>query len=262
MAEISIVIPAHERTRELERCLNSIRESRLRDCEIVLVCDTKNRAISNLAHQYLLDRDHYIMRGGKPGAAESRNVGLQAASGQRIVIFDDDDAFPGVGYQDYVDEALATPGHVLYADVLTIEEDRKRQIVLDKEPVRVPSSGMEFSQIYVKNFIYTQACIFPAEAVRGFWMDTHMRTFVDWEFLLAVASRTPFKASRRIGAHIYKDYVNEGMRHSTSDCMKNYELVLDYLYVYRRWAAPNEALTKLRSALMSSAGLGINQAYL
>jgi len=261
MIELSIIVPTHARPRELIRCLKSINSCQLRSYEVLLISDVNDLETSNIANQYLRDVDTYI-RGGEPGPAESRNLGLKIAAGLHILIFDDDDALPGSGYQDFVDAALSSPNEVCYGNVNFLKEDRTKEIVFPEPPVSHSVISNEFMNIYVKNFIYTQACIFPSEAVRNVQQDTHMRSFEDWEFLLAVASKANFKPVNLLGATIYKDYVNTGNRRSTTDAAKDFELVLDYLYVYRRWPAPNEKLKVMRSEMLDSQGMAVAKQFL
>jgi glycosyltransferase involved in cell wall biosynthesis len=262
MTELSIILPTHARPRELLRCLQSIQNCHLQNVEILLISDVNDQETADIARQHLRKEDSFVVRGGKPGPAESRNLGIQMAKGHHILIFDDDDALPNTGYHEFVNEALSIPNTVVYGNVEFLKEDRKADIIFPDPPVQHAVISQEFSQIYVKNFIYTQACIFPSEALRDVSQDTHMRSFEDWEFLLAVASRTKFKPINLLGATIYKDYVNTGNRRSTTDAAKDFELVLDYLYVYRRWPAPNDQLKTMRAEMLESQGLPIAKQYL
>ncbi|WP_198266398.1 glycosyltransferase family 2 protein [sulfur-oxidizing endosymbiont of Gigantopelta aegis] len=262
MIELSIIVPTHARPRELVRCLKSIQNCQLRSYEIILVADINDPKTSEIAGEYLRNCDYYVIRGGKPGPAESRNLGIKMASGHHILIFDDDDALPDSDYQAFVDAALSNPHDVIYGNVNFLKEDREKDIIFPDPPISHAVIANDFPNMYVKNFIYTQACIFPAEAIKQVSQDTHMRSFEDWEFLLAVASKTNFKPINLLGAIIYKDYINKGNRRSTTDAAKDFELVLDYLYVYRRWPAPNEKLKAMRSEMLESQGLTIAKQYL
>ncbi|QFY88666.1 glycosyltransferase family 2 protein [Magnetovirga frankeli] len=263
MIELSIIIPTHGgRTRELVRCLESVKNCNLRSYQIILVSDVHDQEISAVAEQYLGGKDYFIVRNGKPGPAESRNLALELVEGSRVLLLDDDDALPETGYQSFVDFALANPDKAVYGDVVIIKEDRKKGVLLPDPPERMPSTTYEFQSIYVKNFIYTPACLYPSHLIRGIKQDTHMRSFEDWEFVLSVISRVEFKPLDQVVAIVYKDYINVGNRRSTTEAARNFELVLDYLYVYRRWPAPTLDLKKKREDMLKSVGLDISAQFL
>ena len=259
---LSIILPTHARHRELTRCLHSIRTSGIENYEILLISDIHDHKTFEVAEQYLGENDKFIERGGIPGPAESRNLGLTLASGQWILIFDDDDQLPPIIYPDFYHDALAQPDVVTYGDVIIVEEDREKCVLLLDPPQRLTLTAMEFTQIYVKNFIFTQACLFPAYLLKEVRQDTHMRSLEDWDFLLAVASYATFKPSQHIGAIIYKDYVHQGSRRGTSVAANNFEVVLDYLYVCRRWPAPTEQLKAMRAAMLAQSGFIVAKEYL
>ena len=71
-----------------------------------------------------------------------------------------------------------------------------------------------------------------------------------------------FKPISKVGAIIYKDFVNLGNRRGSSEGARDFNVALDYLYVYRRWPAPNEDLKRQRANLLLSAGLTISADYL
>jgi glycosyltransferase involved in cell wall biosynthesis len=262
MIELSIIIPTHGRPRELARTLESIRACQLRSYEIILISDMHDQTTAEVAERHLGKNDYYIVRAGKPGPAASRNLGISLAQGRNTLLFDDDDTLPGPDYQGYVDVALANPGKVIYGDVVLVKEDRERGILFPDPPERMHSIQYDFPSIYVKNHIYTQSCLYPTQVIKGIKQDTHMRSFEDWEYQLAVASQAEFHPVDYVAAIIHKDYVNTGNRRSTTAPAKNFELVLDYLYVYRRWPAATEELKLRRARMLADVGLAIAGEFL
>lgn len=255
MKDLSIIIPTHARPRELRRCLSSIKMANIKNYEVILISDVFHQETHDVAHGFLGSDDCYIVRNGRPGPAASRNFGLQHATGRHILFFDDDDALPENNYQDFLNFAMSNPSAAIYADVELIKEDRDRDVVFPDAPARHSAISYDFSSIYIKNFIYTQACLFPVNAIRDLRQDTHMRVFEDWDFLLAVASKLNFIPVNYVAALIYKDYVNSGNRRSTTGAATGFDGLLDYLYVYRRWPAPGERLKSHRSDFLKQAGL-------
>lgn len=260
--DLSIVIPTHNRPRELVRSLESIINNIKADFDIIVVSDVRCQKTRDVLSKYLRSNDIYIEHPHNLGPAESRNLAFNQVKSPHVLIFDDDDQIPGIGYMDFLEKALSTTKAVTYSDVLIVQEDRERGILLDAEPERSDISTIPIEHIYVKNFIFTQSTIFPTHAIKEKKQDIHMRSLEDWEFLLQVAQDTEFNYFGGIGAVIYKDYINQGNRRGTTECAKNYEVVLDCLYTYRRWRAPTQHLKEMRSLLLKSSGLMVEPEFL
>lgn len=260
--ELSIILPTHSRPRELERCLNSIKKNVLVPHEILLISDVNDPDSKALATRYLGEGDRFFSRTRNLGPAHSRNIGLDHARGRFILIFDDDDEIPGVGYKEFLDACFSNPNKVSYGKIVSVEEDRINNKVFSDKTQLVSPLNMPLDSLYVRNFIFTQALIFPAHVVKDIRQDPFMRSLEDWEYLIAVKSVVEFVGVDHVGAILYKDYLNAGLRRGTTEDANNFEVILDSLYVYRRWRAPNDAIRKQRAALLGANGLKIDERFL
>ncbi|MBS4050455.1 MAG: glycosyltransferase family 2 protein [Methylomonas sp.] len=259
---LSVIVPTHDRPIELMRCLRSIKEHIKIDFELIVVSDTTNEQIVQVASNFIGENDQFHMRKNNHGPAFSRNVGIDLARGQFVLIIDDDDEIPGVGYDDFLNTALNNTKSVTFGDVIIAREDRLKGVLTSEKPELLELTKTPFEQIWIKNYIFTQACIFPAIALAGKRQDVHMKSLEDWDFLLSVYQAAEFKPAHAIGAIIYKDYVNQGNRRGTTTAANNFEAVLDYLYVYRRWRAPSEQLKIMRANMLKQNGLDIQAEFL
>jgi hypothetical protein len=113
------------------------------------------------------------------------------------------------------------------------------------------------STLYVKNFIQNHSAIFPREAVHGRQQDPHLSSLDDWDFLLNVASDTPFTHANILGAVVYKDYVNPQHRRGSAQSANGLHTVSDYLSIYKKWPAPNAQVRQQRQQLLASAGQSV-----
>lgn len=84
-----------------------------------------------------------------------------------------------------------------------------------------------------------------------------MASLDDWDFLLNVMSNTKFRHAPIPGPVIYKDYVNMGNRRGSSQSAQGSMVILDYIYIYRRWPAPTHELKLKRKSLMQSVGFDL-----
>jgi GalNAc5-diNAcBac-PP-undecaprenol beta-1,3-glucosyltransferase len=258
---VSVVIATHSRALQLKRALLSIKSRLLIEHEIIVVSDVDCEATRAVCGLCFSGNDSYYQRVGCIGPSESRNFGLSLVRGLYVVIFDDDDEI-APNYMDFLNEALKDPISVSYGGVVIANEDRERNVVLEHGLDRPPIGTFPIDHLYVKNFIFTQAAIFPVHTLKGRVQDRFMRSLEDWEFLLNIYQEHDFAYKDHLGAIIYKDFTNPGNRRGSSEKAKNFEVVLDYLYVYRRWPAPTDELKRLRAELIGGGGLPIDPTFL
>src|SRR5882672_7202654 len=90
---ISVLVPTYRRTKDLERCLQSLqKQSRLADEVIVTARDTDEETIEFLSqHLDLCGRITYVVV-YDPGVVAAMNAGVCAATGDIIALTDDDAA--------------------------------------------------------------------------------------------------------------------------------------------------------------------------
>lgn len=253
----SIIVTTHQRPALLARALTSVRANTLQDHEIIVVADMLDAATMQVIAQHLQEQDTFIKRTGKPGPAQSRNMGLQAARGRYVIFLDDDDAF----LPDYLANAKRMtemhPGQVIYTNYRVVQEDRQ---TAQGQPIKVNEysvAQLDVHNLYVKNFIQNHSAIFPREAVLGRLQDPHLSSLDDWDFLLNVASDTPFTHANILGAVVYKDYINPQHRRGSSHAANGLHTVSDYLSIYKKWPAPTPQVRLQRQQLLASAGQSV-----
>ena len=252
----SIIMPTHLRPALLERALKSIKANTYKDVEIIVVADQIDADSFVVAAANLSESDTFIKRTGKSGPTESRNLGISIARGQRIIFLDDDDAL----LPDFLTKAKTFcdkfPNEVLYTNFRVIEEDRENPSASTKT-TDISVKDRKIEDVYVKNFIHNHTCLYPATSLKNRQQDSHLASLDDWEFLLNVLSGSDFRHIDINGPVIYKDYVNTGNRRGTSDGAQGSLAIADYLYIYRRWPAPNPQLKQQRKELLKSVGLDV-----
>jgi glycosyltransferase involved in cell wall biosynthesis len=123
---LSVVMPTHDRAREVGRAAASVLAQDVENLELVIVDDSStdetpevlDRLVSGDARVRVVRTDHTV------GPCVARNRGLEVASGELVAFCDDDDAwFPGIGgvvvdyLADHPDVVAASSWHVvLHAD--------------------------------------------------------------------------------------------------------------------------------------------------
>jgi len=253
----SVIVTTHQRPLLLARALASVRANGFRDYEIIVVADTLDADTLQVVAAGLDDQDTFIKRTGKLGPALSRNHGLALARGKYIIFLDDDDAF----LPDYLEKAhratLANPGRVIYTNYRVVQEDRLNTETHALKASEYSVAQMDMEALYVKNFIQNHSAIFPREAVHGRQQDPHLSSLDDWDFLLNVASDTPFTHANIVGAVVYKDYINPHQRRGSANTANGLHTVSDYLSIYKKWPAPSPDVRLRRQQLLASAGQNV-----
>ena len=89
---ISVIVPTHQRVRQLEKCLKSLRELHYPAYEILIVdnAPTNTEVLELVQHwQRSTPQLHYLCE-ERPGVSWARNRGIQEAKGELLAFTDDD----------------------------------------------------------------------------------------------------------------------------------------------------------------------------
>jgi glycosyltransferase involved in cell wall biosynthesis len=86
MPKVSVVIPAYNAEKFIEKCLLSLKEQTFKDFEIIVVDDCSKDRTYEIASKYA----HVIKNEKNLGVGESRNVGARASRGEILVFTDSD----------------------------------------------------------------------------------------------------------------------------------------------------------------------------
>ncbi len=88
---ISIIIPTYNRSSLLKRSIESVMNQTFGNWELIIVDDGSTIDIQNELKEYLIDKRLNILKKKNSGAADSRNRGVELASGEYIIFLDSDD---------------------------------------------------------------------------------------------------------------------------------------------------------------------------
>ena len=259
MPTFSVVIAAHGQPQLLERALRSLRTSRFTSYEVIVVSDEINVDTFKVAANYLCQNDSFIKRAGVPGAALSRNAGIDAARGEALLFLDDSDVFE----PDYLEAARRAfrshPELVTYTNFSVIEENRADGSIGQRHEINLKSKDID--QILVRNFIPSNCVIYPHHVIGTHRQDPALRSLEDWDFLLAIHSGVPFVHADISGPVVFKDYVNQGIRLGTSAATTSSQMIPDYFYIYRKWPASSPEVRTARMALFASFGVDFDEQW-
>ena len=88
----SVIIPAYNAEKTINRCVDSLLEQKRSDIEIVLVNDGSKDSSGDICKAYAAEHNcvHYIEK-ENGGVSSARNAGLDAATGEYVLFVDSDD---------------------------------------------------------------------------------------------------------------------------------------------------------------------------
>jgi glycosyltransferase involved in cell wall biosynthesis len=248
MPAYSVIIASHGRPALLARAIRSIRQSGSGEVTVIVVSDDQSAETCEAARACLSGDDLFIARGGAPGPARSRNLGLTVAESGYVLFLDDDDEWPP-GFLAALNAAdPAPPGSVRFCDFsVAMNGD-------PTPPVPVAIGHRDPDQVHVMNFIPNSCLVYPIDLARTLRFDESLILNEDWDFLLAAMQARRLAYVPVQGPVIYKGKVGRGDRRgATNDHLLGQVL----LRIYQKWPAPTEALRTARQALFAGVGVSL-----
>lgn len=100
---VSIVIPAYNSEKTIERCLESVINQTYRDIEVIVVDDGSTDRTYEIVYKYgVLDKRIKIIQQKNQGVSAARNIGIENAYGEYLSFVDSDD----IVYPQYIEKML------------------------------------------------------------------------------------------------------------------------------------------------------------
>ena len=91
MPQVSVIIPTYNSAEYLPATIDSVLNQSFKDLEIIIVDDGSTDNTREVVSSIKSDKISYIYQDNSGGPSRPRNVGIKAAKGQYISIFDSDD---------------------------------------------------------------------------------------------------------------------------------------------------------------------------
>lgn len=88
---LSIIVPAYNVETYITKCLNSLLNQTTDDYEIVVINDGSTDKTGEIIEQKYKDKVTYVKKEKNSGLSDTRNLGMQLATGEYIIFVDGDD---------------------------------------------------------------------------------------------------------------------------------------------------------------------------
>lgn len=133
---LSIIIPAYNSDRFLNRCLDSlICEPIMDDVEVIVVNDGSKDKTSEIAHSYeerypgyfkVIDKEN-----GNYGSV--MNVGLKNATGKYFKTLDSDDWYDTYAFEKFINELKETDADLVFCDFVRYNENDNTRVIFSAD---------------------------------------------------------------------------------------------------------------------------------
>jgi len=174
-----------------------------------------------------------------------------------VLFLDDDDAWhPGCLEQLHAQPSVRQ-GDPVYFNCSVVTERRLPEGPQPLSEVQLDLVGRLTDEVYVKNQVHMSCFAFPRHLLEGIEFDPFMRAYEDWDFLLSIFDRQMPVHVPLLGSRVFEVVDETSDRRGSSQKANDFNVVLDYIYVYRRHGAPREALSQKRAELLRGCGISV-----
>jgi glycosyltransferase involved in cell wall biosynthesis len=131
LPEVSIIVPAYNQEKYIEKCIQSALNQSYRDCEIIIVNDGSTDSTGEICMRYASETRYFEKQNGGPSSA--LNVGLREMRGTWFKWLSADDKLKPRCVEALVEKAKETREHIFYGDWERIDhEDRSLGLMREK----------------------------------------------------------------------------------------------------------------------------------
>lgn len=225
----SIIVTTYNRPQLLVDALRSIDVQSYQDFEVILINDC-GEPVEHLLSQFKASIQ-LVRHKVNSGLSAARNTGLKLAKGQYIVYLDDDDLLLQNHLHVLAEEITNSPNTVIYTDSDLVKESITHNKRIEQGRGN-PHQHTDFSinQLMVQNFIPVNSFCHPRNIIESIgYFDEELPALEDWEFLLRLAEKLPFKHIQQttVEVHMLSDSTNH---HMSSRARKNFPKLFRKIY--------------------------------
>ena len=122
--KFSIIIPIYNVENYLRKCLDSVASQTYNNFEVIIVIDKCDDNSEKIADKYINKYNWTKLYEERTGLAKARNIGIQKAIGDYIVLLDSDDYLEN-NFLETINKALNDKPDILRFQVRDIINDKK-----------------------------------------------------------------------------------------------------------------------------------------
>lgn len=189
---ISVIVPVYNGVKTLQRCIDSIIESTVKDIEIILVENGSTDQTLKICQAY---SDQYenikTIVADVKGLSHARNLGMNAAKGDWIAFVDADDYISPVMYERFLRKAAEQHSDFVFGNIVLGRAEKFEWGIDNGIDRNISVNEYCWNLFCVAQYKYSIVMnkLFSAELVKDFRFDETLRYTEDREFVFRVLSR-------------------------------------------------------------------------
>lgn len=134
--KVSVIVPAYNAEKYLERCLNSIAVQTMPDFECIIVDDGSADKTGEIADTFAKKDSRFkVIHKSNGGVAVARQTGIDAAIGIYTIQFDADDWVEAKMLEILLNEAEAQEADMVFCDCYRRDNFADKEILLSQRPI-------------------------------------------------------------------------------------------------------------------------------
>jgi glycosyltransferase involved in cell wall biosynthesis len=198
---ISVIVRTYNRPERLKECLQSLAQQTYDSFVVVIVNDAGEDVADLIPVELGTIPYRYICNPENRGRTAALNIGIEAAAGQYVCFLDDDDAVYSHHLKTLADTAVPQQLPVVYSDVInvTYQQDPHTGQWNRVHEQLVYSFDFDPDKFLLANYIPITCLLIRRDcfdAVGPF--DESLLIYEDWEFLVRLSRKFPFKHTQTI----------------------------------------------------------------
>ena len=131
--KVSVTVPVYNTSKYLRKCLDSLRDQTIDDIEFILVDDGSTDGSGDICDEYSIkDKRFRVIHQNNAGSAVARQIGLENAGGEYIIVCDSDDWAEPCMYKKMYEIAKTTNADIVCCDYF-MEYNDGRSIPISKK---------------------------------------------------------------------------------------------------------------------------------
>ena len=184
---LSVIVPTRDRGALLSRCLESIGEQTIRPRELIIVDDSSAEDCRPVVPRDLLDIATVIRLPKPTNAANARNVGIDAATGDIFAFVDSDDYWLSSHLEVACRALMEQQVDFLFGNFHAISESRSRWPAKIRTPVVPVNTAAYLTE--QSGTIRTSTFVGRSAFIRSVKFDSKLAKHQDWDFSLRAGRR-------------------------------------------------------------------------
>lgn len=198
--KVSIIIPVHNRIKELKRAIDSIRNQSYKNFEVTIVDDCSTEKIKPQLFNNINDiKIEIINLNTKSNANFARNIGFKKSSGDYLAFLDSDDEWKENHLQNNIDFINKNELDGVYGGI----EIHKSEEKIIKIPRNLKQNELFVNYIFNGGLCQTSTFIIKKKCFKEVQFDESLSRHQDWDFGIRFYNQFNFKPNNIVSVIVH-----------------------------------------------------------